>query len=300
MVTAAAEMAHDYVRLRGVQAKLETTRQNLALARSSMALTRERAAGGLTTDLDVANAAALVAGVEALLPDLERQRDSLVNAMSLLLGAPPQALAAELAAPRATPPVPPRVPVGVPADLVRRRPDIREAEASLHAATAATGVAVADFYPKVTLNGSGAIQGLQFRNLADWAAQTYAFGPAISLPIFEGGRLQRNLDLRSFQQQEAAVLWQTRLLTALHEVDDALTAYASEQRRRERLAEAVTQNRRALELARSRYSLGVADFLQVLTAQRNLLQAEQDLVDSTTAVSTNFVQLYKALGGGWE
>lgn len=299
-VTASAELARDYLQLRGIQAKLGITRENLQSARASLDLTRARAEGGLTNDLDVANAATLVASVEAEIPALERQRDTLKNAIALLLGEPPGALEAVLAPPRALPPPPPRVPVGVPGDLVRRRPDIREAEATLHAATAATGVATADFYPRLTLAGSGMIQGLQMRNLADLAAQAYNFGPSITLPIFDGGRLTRTLALREAQQQEAAILWRARFLGALHEVDDALTAYASEQQRHDRLAAAAASARRALGLARARYTQGVADFLQVLTAQRAQLAAEQDLADSSTTLGTDLVQLYKALGGGWD
>jgi NodT family efflux transporter outer membrane factor (OMF) lipoprotein len=300
MVTASAELARDYVMLRGVQRKLAITRENLDTARQSLQLTRDRAAGGVTTDLDVANAAAQVATVEAALPPFEAQQASLVNALSLLLGSQPGALQVELAAARPIPPVPPRVPVGVPAELARRRPDIRQAEANLHAATAEIGVATAEFFPTVTLAGSGAIQGLQFRQLTDLPAQTYSFGPSVTLPIFQGGRLTRTLELRKAQQQEAALAYQRTVLGALHEVDNALTAYGTEQRRRDLLEEAVTQNQRALALARERYEQGVTDFLQVLTAERALLAAQQDLTDSTTTVSTDLVQLYKALGGGWD
>jgi NodT family efflux transporter outer membrane factor (OMF) lipoprotein len=300
LVSSSAELARSYITLRGVQRKLAIVRQNLDIARQSLRLTRDRAAGGLTTDLDVANAGAQVATVEAEIPALEEQQARLVNAISLLLGEQPGARLAALAAPRALPPVPPRVPVGVPGELARRRPDIRQAEANLHAATAAIGAAQADFLPRITLSGSGAIQGLQFRNLGEWASHTYAFGPSISVPIFEGGRLRRTLELREAQQQEAAIVWQRTLLGALHEVDNALTAYGTEQRRRDRLAQSVAESRRALGMARLRYEQGVADFLQVLTAQRALLDAEQALADSTTNVSLNLVQLYRALGGGWD
>lgn len=300
MVSASAELARSYLTLRGVQRKIAIFRQNLDIARQNQALTRDRAAGGLTTDLDVANASAQVATVEAQLPTLEEQQSRLVNAISLLLGEQPGARLVALAAPRALPPVPPRVPVGVPGELTRRRPDIRAAEANLHVATAVIGVARADFFPRVTLSGSGAIQALHVENLSQWASRTYGFGPSISLPLFEGGRLRRTLELREAQQQEAALVYQRTVLNALHEVDNALTAYGTEQRRRDRVQQAVAESRRALGLARLRYEQGVADFLQVLTAQRILLAAEQDLADSTTAVSLNLVQLYRALGGGWD
>jgi NodT family efflux transporter outer membrane factor (OMF) lipoprotein len=301
LLTAMAELARDYVQLRGVQRNLDITRQNLDSSRQSLTLTRQRAEGGVTTDLDVATAAAQVASIDAELPGLETREAVLINAIGLLLGEAPAALTDKLVPPQAIPPVPPRVPVGLPSELARRRPDIRQAEAQLHAATANVGVAVGDFYPRFMLSGSAAIQSIQFADLADWGhSNTYAFGPAITLPIFEGGRLTHTLELREAQQQEAAVTYQRTVLNALHEVDNALTAYQNEQRRSERLQQAVEQNRRALGLARDRYADGLIDFLQVLDAQRSLLAAEQQLTDSTTTVSTDLVQIYKALGGGWQ
>jgi NodT family efflux transporter outer membrane factor (OMF) lipoprotein len=300
LLSALAEMARDYVQLRGVQRQIEITQQNLEAAQQSQRLTQERASGGLTTDLDVAQAATLVATTAAQLPGLQTQAAQLINAIALLLGQPPNTMTAELATTKPIPPVPPRVPVGLPSELARRRPDIRRAEAQLHSATATVGVAVADFYPRVTLSGSAAIQAIDGANLAEWAARSYSIGPSITLPIFEGGRLKRTLELRQAQQQEAAITYQRTVLNALHEVDNALTAYDSEQRRRAQLEQAVAQGRRALGLARDRYTQGIADFLSVLDAQRNLLAAQQQLTDSTTTISTNLIQIYKALGGGWE
>ncbi len=300
MIAALAEMARDYIQLRGTQRQIQITQDNLQAAQQSLALTRERAAGGLTTDLDVAQAASLVATTASGLPSLQTQEAQLINAIALLLGQQPNTMTAELQTAKPIPPVPPKIPVGLPSELARRRPDIRRAEAQLHAATASVGVAVADFYPKFTIAGSGAIQALDATNLGNWASRSYSIGPSISLPIFEGGRLTRTLELRKAQQQEAAITYQRTVLNALHEVDNALTAYDSEQRRRAQLEQAVAQGRRALSLARDRYTQGIADFLSVLDAQRNLLSTEQQLTDSTTTISTNLVQIYKVLGGGWE
>jgi NodT family efflux transporter outer membrane factor (OMF) lipoprotein len=196
--------------------------------------------------------------------------------------------------------VPPRVPVGLPSELARRRPDIRQAEAQLHAATADIGVAVADFYPSVKLTGSIGLQSVQPWTMFNLDAGNYAAGPGITIPIFEGGRLKATLALRQAQQQESAIDYQKTVLSAWHDVDNALTAYQTEQSRRDQLVQAVAQNQRALGLAQSRYQEGVADFLQVLTAQQNLLSTQQQLALATTNVSANLVALYKALGGGWE
>jgi NodT family efflux transporter outer membrane factor (OMF) lipoprotein len=301
LITALGEMARDYVQLRGIQRSIEITEENLRTAQESLRLTRERAAAGMTTDLDVANAAAQVETVASQLPTLRAQEVEVINAIAFLLGQPPRSMQAELASAHPIPPVPPKVPVGLPSELARRRPDIRAAEAQLHAATATVGVAVADFYPRVTLSGSMALQSIATNYLGSWYnAGTYAFGPSLSLPIFEAGRLRRTLELREQQQQEAAVAYQRTVLNALHEVDNALTAYDAEQHRRLRLEQAVAENRRALKLAQERYTQGVADFLNVLDTERNLLAAEQQLTDSTTTVSTDLVQIYKTLGGGWE
>jgi NodT family efflux transporter outer membrane factor (OMF) lipoprotein len=300
LVASLAELARDYIQLRGTQDALRIARSNLKSAQESASLTAERTRGGLATDLDISNAQAQVETNAAIIPQLEQQEQQGINAIGLLLAAPPGALTAELSPPHPTPPVPPSVPIGIPSDLLRRRPDIRQAEARLHAATADIGQAQADFYPKVTLSGSLALQAVQFKDLGSWAAATYSLGPAITIPIFEGGRLRRTLELRKAQQQEAATAYQKTVLIAFHDVDNALIAYHAEQRRRDRLAASVQQSRRALGLAQQRFRQGLSDYLEVLNAQRTVLQAEQQQSDSTTTISTNLVALYKALGGGWE
>ena len=299
-VSMVAELARDYLQLRGVQDSLRIVSENLATAREQASLVSERQKGGLATDLDVANASAQVNETEAALPPLEQQQAMLINAIGFLLGERPGAFADALTPRQASPLVPPRVPIGLPSELAHRRPDIRRAEAQLHAATADIGAAEADFYPRITLSGSVALQALQFHNLGSWDALTYGFGPAISLPIFEGGRLRRTLDLRKLQQQEAALTYRRTVLQAWREVDDALQAYDTEQRRLDRLTAQATNARRALGYARARNNQGISDYLEVLTAQRTLLAAQGNMASSAATVNTDLVTLYKALGGGWE
>jgi NodT family efflux transporter outer membrane factor (OMF) lipoprotein len=300
LLTSLAELARDYIELRGQQRDLEITRQTLASEQQSLTLTRQRQQGGLTSQLDVSNAGAQVAATAAEIPQREQSIATSINALSLLLGETPGALTTKLATPKPVPPVPPVVPVGLPSELAQRRPDVRQAEAQLHAATADIGAAEADFFPKVTLSGSVGLQSLQFKDLGTWGARQFSAGPSITLPIFEGGQLKYTLDLRKAQQQEAAVTYQQTVLRAFHDVDNALTAYTAEQQRRGQLAKAVEQSRQALDIARQQYTQGLSTFLDVLTAQRTLFSSEQQYADSTTTVSTNLVQLYKALGGGWE
>lgn len=300
LVSALAETARDYLQLRGVQAQIAITQQNLEVATHSLSLSRLRLANGATTNLDVANAAAQVSTIRAGLPALQKQEAQLINALSFLLGAPPHALATELATPKPIPPVPPRIPVGVPSELAQQRPDILAAAARLHEATADIGVAVADFYPRITLSGSLDVQALQLSGLGSWASRQYGLGPTISLPIFEGGRLHGALELRTAQQTQAAIVYQRTVLQAWHEVDDALTAYRAAQNQRSQWREAVRQNRIALATAQSQYSQGAVDFLNVLTVQNQLLSAQRALVQSDTDTDVALASLYKALGGGWQ
>jgi NodT family efflux transporter outer membrane factor (OMF) lipoprotein len=300
LLSSLAEVARDYIQLRGVQAQLQIARDNVQTARQSLNLTQQRAEGGVTTDLDVANASAQLRSTLAQIPTLEQQEAELINALSLLLGQPPNALRADLTTAKPVPPVPPRVPVGLPSELARRRPDIRQAEAQLHAATADIGVAQANFYPSLNLTGSFGLQSLQLNKVFDLTSKQYALGPGLTIPIFQGGQLRSTLQLREAQQQEAAVNFQKTVLQAWHDVDNALTAYQAEQNRRDELVQAVSDYEHALVLAQSRYQEGVADFLTVLVAESSLLGAQLQLADSTTTVSSNLVALYKALGGGWE
>ena len=300
LLSTLAEVARDYIELRGTQTQLRIARDNVKTATQSLNLTQQRAAGGVTTDLDVANASAQLRNTTAQIPRLEQQEAAGINALSLLLGQPPNALRAELETAKPIPPVPPRVPVGIPSELARRRPDIRQAEAQLHAATADIGVAVADFYPSVKISGSIGLQSQQFVRMFDLNSRLLAGGPGISVPLFDGGRLRATLHFREAAQQEAAINYEKTVLGAWHEVDNAMTAYATEQARRDELLLAETDNRHALALAQSRYQQGVADFLAVLDAERNLLATQQQLTDSITTISANLVALYKALGGGWE
>jgi NodT family efflux transporter outer membrane factor (OMF) lipoprotein len=300
LLSSLAEVARDYIRLRGTQTELAIARENVRTARQSLDLTQQRAAGGVTTDLDVANASAQLRSTLAQIPSLEQQEAETINALSLLLGQPPNALRAELATAKPVPPVPPRVPVGLPSELARRRPDIRQAEAQLHAATADIGVAQANFYPSLNLTGSVGLQSLRFSQAFNLNSKQYAVGPGLTIPIFEGGQLRATLHLRKALQQEAAVNFQKTVLQAWHDVDNALTAYKAEQARRDELTQAVVEYQRALNLSQSRYQEGVADFLTVLVAETSLLSAQLQLADSTTTVSSNLVALYKALGGGWE
>lgn len=299
LLSIAAETATDYIRLRGVQARLAVARENLDIARQSERLTRLRFDNGVTTQLDTANAAAQVSTIAATLPVLQAQQDTLINALSYLLGEPPRALDAQLREAKAIPQPAASVPLGLPSELARRRPDIQQSEAALHRATAAIGVAQADFYPRVSLGASMGFQALNGADLGAWNSRQWSYGPSLYLPIFQGGRLTGTLELRKRQQQAAALDYQRVVLGAWHEIDNAMTDYAAETRHQAALQQAVQHNSDALAIARNRYHQGATDFINVLAVQRALLATQSEQVDSATAAAIDRVHLYRALGGGW-
>ncbi len=300
LVSLMAETAQDYIELRGVQARIAIVEHNIDIAKHSVDLTTQRYAQGAATRLDVADSTGQLHTFESHLPVLKSQEIHLLNALSFLVAREPGALTALLGALAAIPPVPDSVPVGLPSELVDRRPDIRMAEERLHAATANIGVAVADFFPRVTLSGSLDVQALQFSGLGSWASRQYGFGPTATFPIFEGGRLTGQLRLRRAQQKEAAIMLQRTILKAWQEVDDAMADFSAAQGQRDRLAEAVAENQIAVDTAQAQYVQGASDFLNVLTMQNALLATQSELVQATTHVSTSVARLYRALGGGWE
>jgi len=216
----------------------------------------------------VANARAQTEAIVAVMPRLEQQEAQGINVISLLLGQPLVPLQAELSTATGVPHISPRVPAGPSSELARRRPDIRQAEAQFHAATASNGMAQPDFYPRLTLSGSFAPQATQLKDLS-LPARTFGLGPSLTVPVSEGRRVQRTADLRTAQQREAGISNQTTVLQAFTDVDNALIAYAliayaAGQRRQSRLAERAVQGRRAPDLAQSRYRQDVSDFPEVL------------------------------------
>lgn len=294
------QTAQDYIELRSTQQGLAVVEQNLHIAQRSLELTRLQLKEGVATDLEVSEAAAQVAEIQARLAPLQQHSAQLINALSLLLAREPRALQAQLSTPANVPSYTATVPIGLPSELAERRPDIRRAQAQLHAATAAIGVAEADFYPRITLSGNMGFQALQLSDLGSWGSRSFAFGPGVSVPLFEGGRLKGALQLQEGRQQEAGIGFQKTVLRAWHEVDDALVAYQANQRRRDSLLQAVAHNQRALDSVHQQYTQGTVDFLNVLTVQNALLANQAALVDSTAQVSLSLVDLYGALGGGWQ
>jgi len=298
-VSLVSDVAEAYIDLRGAQLRRSVIEQSLATQRDVLELTRQRWNAGLTTDLDVENASSEANTTQAELPPLDREITQDINQLSRLMDREPDALRAELGEARPVPPVPPRVPIGLPATLARRRPDIRRAEASLHAATARIGVAVADLFPRLTLSASGGYQSQGLSHLIEAASRFGSLGPTLDLPIFEAGARVAAIHLQDAREKEAAIDYARTVLGALHEVENALAAYDSDLVRHDSLSAAAEASQNALTLARQRYESGLASFIEVLDAERTLQQNQVSLAQATTAESTDLVELYKALGGGW-
>ncbi|WP_077000485.1 efflux transporter outer membrane subunit [Variovorax sp. KK3] len=293
-----SELARNYVELRTTQRQLQLTRDDIAASEETLSLVRARADGGLTTDLDVTRQAAQAAELRARLPQLLAQEARAINQITLLTGDRPGALQAQLAAPAdAAAGTLPDLSPGLPSEAALRRPDIRRAEAQLHAATAGVGVAVADLYPRITLGARFGFESVGSRDFGEWGSRQWSVGPSLQLPIFDGGRRRSTVTLRELQQQEAAVAYQQTVLKAWHEIDDALSAYTADRQRQLQLAEKERHSRDAWTLARVRYEHGLTDFLVQLDAQRTLLQAQRDQVENGGRLALDLVALTKALGG---
>lgn len=293
-------VATTYVELRGLESQIATVRRNLAAQAETRSLTEAQRQAGLASDLDVDRARALVSVTASEIPPLENARTVAQNRLTVLLGAAPGSLDAELGDPAPIPSAPAELVVGVPADLLRRRPDLARAERELAAATARIGEATAELYPRFALVGSVGLRASDIAKLVSGSGAFASIGPSITWPVFAAGRISSNVAASDAREQQALARYELALLGALEEVENSLDRHAREQIRRLDLRDAVAASRDAVELARLLYANGVGGFLDVLVAERSLLETESRLVESETAVSTSLVAVYVALGGGWE
>jgi multidrug efflux system outer membrane protein len=299
LVSLLAEVARDYVELRGLQRRLALAQKTIVSQQETLQITRQRFEGALAGELDVAQASALLSGTQAQVPALEASIRQTIHKLSVLLGQPPGALTAELSPAAPLPAGPPQVPVGLPSDLLRRRPDIRQAERQLASATAQIGVQVAELFPKFSLTGSVGLQSAEPGNWFTGDSRYWSFGPAVRWRLFDAGRIRAHVRVRTAVQEEALANYEKTVLTSLQEVEDALVAYTKERVRYGSLQEQVASSRQALEIANDRYLRGVGSFLNVLDSQRVLYQAQDQASQSEKNVRADLIVLYKALGGGW-
>jgi outer membrane protein, multidrug efflux system len=296
--TLVTDIASAYFRLRALDGELEVSRRTLLARQDSLRLVRMREAGGVAGLIDVRQAEILVAQAEEVLTDTERQTEQTENVISVLIGHQPEAV------PRGRPLLEqvaiPAVPGGVPSSLIERRPDIRQAEDQLAAATARIGVAKADFFPRVLLTGAGAGGG--FLIDGSWVGPQALFniGPRVFLPIFNTGRTQAGVDSAEARAQAALAQYQQIILLAFRDVADALVEYRKRRQFRLQQETLLVAAQDTARLADIRYKGGVTSYLEVLDSERQFFDAELGLVRSNRDELLAVVRLYRALGGGWQ
>lgn len=299
-----SQVATNYWQLRGLDAELAILRDALAARREAQELVEARFKAGLSNELDVSRARIERANAEADMHEVRRQRNTVEHALATLVGASPSApLLAEVKgdSPTSQLPLPPAIPVGLPASLVGQRPDLAASVAQLKAANAQVGVAEGAFYPALSLTSNFGFASEHLRDLASGGARQFSIGPlALSLPVFDGGRNRANLALSKARYEEAVANHETRLLTALREVEDALSDVQQRQQQGEVQAQSQQAAARALQVAQARYERGVSTYLDVTDAQRNALAADRAASQIRTQRLLATVAVARALGGGWE
>ncbi len=299
-VTLVSEVANDYLTLRALQARIAVGQAELKRQRDLFTLVAARRKTGFVTNLDVNQQSTQVATAAAQIPQLDAQAKAQVHAIGVLLGKPPEALAQRLAATGAAiPPPPPTLPTGLPSELLRRRPDIRQAERKLAASNAEIGVQTAALYPKVDLIGLASFAGTSLDGLFSRHNLTSVGLAMGSVPIFDAGRAHASVRVAREENRQAEIAYQITILVALREVEDDLARYTAEESRRANLAQSVGSAQNSLRIAEDQYRTGFVTFINVLSAETTLLNAEDQLTQSDAQVATDLVAIYKALGGGW-
>jgi multidrug efflux system outer membrane protein len=294
-----SQVAATYWQLRGLDAELAILRNALATRRESQELIEARFNAGLSNELDVSRTRIERANAEADLHDAQRQRNTLEHALAVLVGASPSTTLIA-ASPDTALPQPPSIPVGLPASLLGQRPDLASSVANLQAFNAQIGVAQGAFYPALNLTGNYGYASESLRNLAQGSARQFSFGPlALSLPVFDAGRNRSNLKLAKARYDEAVANHEGRLLTALREVEDALSDVQERQQQGDVQAQAQQAAARALLVAQARYDRGVSTYLDVTDAQRSTLAADRAAAQIRTQRLLAAVSVARALGGGW-
>ena len=298
-VSLLSEVALNYLDVRTFQLGIRVAMENLEAQEGSYRLALSRHEAGLTNELSVQQASYNMESTRSKIPTLLTGLEGAMNRLCVLLGLRPGALHSELKQPEPIPTPPLQVAVGIPAEVLRQRPDIRRAERRLAAQTAQVGVATADLYPKFRLLGSIGLENLSLGNVFSASGLAYLIGPSVSWPVFNAGAIRSNIQVQTELQEQALIAYESAILTALEEVENAMVAYAQEQHRKKALEASARAAERAVLLSQSQYQAGLTDFTNVLDAQRSLLSFQEQLAKSEGTVTSNLVRLYKALGGGW-
>jgi NodT family efflux transporter outer membrane factor (OMF) lipoprotein len=297
-LTLIGDVGQAYFRVRELDEQIEIAERNLTLRRETLAIIRTRVSVGLASDLDVKRTEVLVAETAGQIPDIRRLRTVELHRLEVLIGATPGTLTLTPKPIRSVV-VQPEIPVGLPSQLLERRPDILQAEATLIAANARIGQARAFFFPALSITGQGGLQTVEFSNWFTSNSANYSIGPSVTLPIFLGGANVARLDAAQSKYEQLLEGYHQTILLAFREVADLLVSIKERTEQLTRQREQVQAAKTAVDLAEVRYRKGLVNYLDVLDAQRTVLAAETQLVQTERARLTDMISLFKALGGGW-
>ncbi len=300
LVTLYGDVAQTYVLVRTLQKQLEYTEQNVLIQKKALELARSRVEAGVAANLDEFQAESNLAATESDIPLLQFQLHQALNRMAVLIGNYPGSLHEFLAQPRPFPLVPEDLPMVLPCEMIRQRPDIRQAERGVAASTAQVGVAIADLYPKFSLGGNFGLQSQNFSTLFNSSSWTYGLGPSFTWALFQAGRIRCNIASSEAAVDEAMAIYEQTLLRAVEEIENAIVGFNKERDRREALQRTVDAAEASLESVLALYREGKTDFLNVLNTQRTLFLSQNALAISQGEILTQLITLYRALGGGWD
>ena len=300
MVSLTAEVGLTYIEYRTFQAQYASTHESIAILSDTLSLAEARYVAGLSTYLDVKQAESSLEILRASVPTIETGLARSRFRLAVLLGDYPGAVDRIIARTAPLPDIPAAIATGIPADLLTRRPDIRQAEQNLAARTARIGVAMAERYPSVTLSGSIGLDAFSLDDLFTGDSRTSSFGPRIFLPIFNAGALKSAVGVQESLADQAFLQYRSTVLAAVEEVENALVFFAQSGRRATLLAAAREAAVQSVQLSEDQYASGLADFQRVLDAQRSLISINDQIIQNRGDMVSGVIRLYKALGGGWE
>lgn len=299
LITLQGEVARVYVELRGQQLRLKIARKEVQIRKENLELIEARLRAGLVSQLDLARGKGELASAYARIPLLENSLRGSFHRLAVLLGQEPLSLVSELETEKQLPEVPENIPAGLPSELLRRRPDIRQAERELAASTARIGISTAELFPKFSLTGSFGYQGTKLEDLPRESSNFWRIGPSFRWSILNFKRITANIEADKAAREGSLIRYERSVLNSLEEVENALVTLSREKSRTEALVEAVAANTLAFELATERYRAGIQSYLEVLDAETALYSGQDQLAQSRQNRALALISLYKALGGGW-
>ena len=295
-----ADVVRAYIDLRGFQTQIGILRNASDVLRESLRIVNIRYERGITNELDVALARRELDTMQAQIAPLNAQLNAVEYTLAVLLGEYPENMVQELSPPDLIPSLPGPVAAGEPVDLLKRRPDVQQAERELAAATARIGIATAELFPQVTLVGSIGSQGQGWGTAPSIAKHIWSFGPGAVWPLLDFGALDAMVDIASLAAHASLVNYRRTILIAVQEVDTAFDAYNAQQDRLKNLGDAMIAAQRAVDLAKARYERGLTDFLNVVDAERQYYALQEQYAAAQVVQGEQFVRLYRSLGGGWQ